>query len=78
MAYLRLWTDDERRICSRHLAAGGPVTQNRLKVLPSLSNVGEPDTFLPLSDRPAQMAVFGAAGVSKEYIASQYRNSPQR
>jgi hypothetical protein len=45
-----------------HLAAWRPITQKQLKVLPVFSNVGEPETIPPLLARPAQMAVFGAAG----------------
>jgi hypothetical protein len=48
-----------------HLATWRRVTCNQLKVLPLFSNVGEPDTFIPLLDRPAQMAVFGAPGVER-------------
>jgi len=48
-----------------HLAAWRPITQKQLRVLPVFSNVGEPDTILPLLHRPAQMAVFGAAGVER-------------
>jgi hypothetical protein len=48
-----------------HLTAWRPIAQNRLKVLPVFSNVGEPETIPPLSDRPAHMAVFGAAGVER-------------
>jgi hypothetical protein len=48
-----------------HLAAWCPTKRNQLKVLPVFSNVGEPETVLPFSQRPAQMAVFGAAGVEQ-------------
>jgi hypothetical protein len=47
------------------LAAWRPITQNQLKILPVFSNVGEPETILPLLHRPAHMAVFGAAGVER-------------
>jgi hypothetical protein len=48
-----------------HLAAWRPITRNQLKVLPVFSNVGEPEAIPPLLARPAQMAVFGAAGVER-------------
>ena len=48
-----------------HLAAWRPIRRSQLKVLPVFSNVGEPETVLPFSQRPAQMAVFGAAGVEQ-------------
>jgi hypothetical protein len=46
-----------------HLAAWRLISQNQLEVLPVFSNVGEPETILPPSHRPAHMAIFGAAGV---------------
>jgi hypothetical protein len=48
-----------------HLATWRRVSCNQLKVLPISSNVGEPDTFIPLTDRPVQMAVFGQPGVEQ-------------
>jgi hypothetical protein len=48
-----------------HLARWRPITPNQLKVLPVFSNVGEPETILPLLHRPAHMAVFGSAGVEQ-------------
>jgi hypothetical protein len=48
-----------------HLAAWRVVTQNHLKVLPVFSNVGEPESIIPLLDRPAHMAVFGRPGVEQ-------------
>jgi hypothetical protein len=47
------------------LAAWRTITQSQLKVLPVVSNVGEPETVMPFLQRPAQMAVFGAAGVEQ-------------
>lgn len=48
-----------------HLATWRRVSCNQLKVLPIPSNVGEPDTFIPVTDRPVQMAVFGRPGVEQ-------------
>ena len=48
-----------------HLAAWRRVTPKQLRVLPITSNVGEPDIFIPVLDRPAQMAVFGRPGVER-------------
>jgi hypothetical protein len=48
-----------------YLAVWRRVTWNQLKVLPIFSNVGEPGTFIPLLDRPVQMAVFGGPGVER-------------
>src|SRR5580704_5691167 len=71
----RYVTSELWRLCDRglttndayfsHLAAWRPVTCNQLKVLPIFSNVGEPDTFIPLLDRPVQMAVFGRPGIEQ-------------
>jgi hypothetical protein len=54
-----------------HLAAWRPVMCNQLKVLPIFSNVGEPAAFIPLLDRPVQMAVFGRPGVEQGVYSDQ-------
>ena len=53
-----------------HLATWRQVARNQLKVLPIPSNVGEPDTFTPLLQRPVQMAVFGGPGVEQGVYSS--------
>jgi hypothetical protein len=65
-----LWRLCDHGLTTNHayfdnLADWRRVTCNQLKVLPIFSNVGEPDTFRPLSDRPVQMAVFGRPGVEQ-------------
>jgi hypothetical protein len=55
---------------ANHLSAWRPITHNQLKILPVFSNIGEPETILPLLDRPTHMAVFGAAGVEQRVYST--------